>query len=239
MKNSINIVHLYAKEMNIYGDNGNILILSQRLRWRGYNTRIIRVGIGDKIPNDSHIIVGGGGQDAGQTKITSDLNNKKDTLKTMANECVPMLMICGMYQLFGQYFKTTTGDKLFGIGVLDSYTVAGPKRIIGNICTQTKFGDLIGYENHSGLTYLQGNTKPLGKTKFKQGNNGKDKTEGAVYNNVFGTYLHGPVLAKAPEFADKLISKALLVAGHNIKELSRLDDELELAAKKSALKLDR
>jgi CobQ-like glutamine amidotransferase family enzyme len=220
--------------MNIYGDNGNVLVLQKRLQWRGYKVKITKVGIGDKIPSDSHIIIGGGGQDAGQSLIAGDLKNKSTVLKSMANSGVPMLMICGMYQMFGKYFLTNASEQIDGIGVLDLYTLGGNKRIIGNILTSTEFGELIGYENHSGCTYLEGETKPLGATKPKQGNNGKDKTEGAVYNNVFGTYLHGPVLAKAPEFADFLVTKSLETAGLNNSKLLKLDDEYIYMAQKSA-----
>lgn len=235
---TINIVHLYAKEMNIYGDNGNVLILKKRLENSGIAYRIHEVGIGDSIPEDTHIIVGGGGQDAGQSKIANDLAKKKDTLISMRDNGVPMLMICGMYQMFGRYFKTTEGAIIEGIGVLDSYTVAGDKRIIGNIIVESKFGKLIGYENHSGCTYLEGNTTSLGTTKLKQGNNGKDKTEGAVYNNVFATYLHGPVLAKAPKFADKLLFKAINVAGIEI-DITGTDDTLSEQAANSAIRRPR
>lgn len=212
---SINIIHLYAKEMNIYGDNGNVLILQKRLQRSGIDVIITRVGVGESIPNDSHIIIGGGGQDAGQSAIASDLASKKNQLLAMRDDGVPMLMICGMYQMFGHYFKTLEGDVIEGVGLLDTYTEAGQKRIIGNIVNNSKHGDLIGYENHSGCTYVGSGSQPLGTTKLKQGNNGKDKTEGAVYNNVHATYLHGPVLAKAPKFLDYLISLALESAGIN------------------------
>lgn len=206
---TLKLVHIYPKEMNIYGDNGNVLIISQRLAWRGYNVKICNIGIGDDLPEDTLMIIGGGGQDSGQANITNDLINKADKLKKMAKNGVPMLMICGMYQMFGHYFKTNQGDELPGIGLLDVYTIAGNKRVIGNIISSTKWGDLVGYENHSGLTYLGNKAKPFGKTVKNQGNNGADLTEGARQYNVFGTYMHGPILSKSPEFADYLITQAL------------------------------
>ncbi len=220
---SIKIVHLYPKEMNIYGDNGNVLVFSKRLQWMGYKTEIIGVGIGDKIPKDSSIIIGGGGQDAGQLDIADDLKTKKNTLQAMANSGVPMLMICGMYQMFGNYFKTNEGKIIPGLGIIDITTIAGDERIIGNIVIGSEWGDVVGYENHSGKTYLGNGIKPLGSAVLGQGNNGQDNTEGAIYNNVFGSYLHGPVLSKNTEFTDHLLK---IVTGTD--ELSKKSQHLNM-----------
>lgn len=231
---AVNIVHLYPKEMNIYGDNGNILVLQNRLRWRNIDVTLHKVGVGDPLPKQTHLIMGGGGQDKGQSIIADDLQIKAKQLHALAQSGVPMLMICGMYQMFGHYFKTAEGQKIPGIGVLDVHTIAGQGRLIGNITEQTSdWGDLVGYENHSGLTYIGDKAKPLGTTALGQGNNGKDCTEGAVQYSVYGTYLHGPMLAKSPLFADYLLSKALEAAGLST-NLAFLDDSLEITAAKTA-----
>lgn len=237
MKN-INIVHLYAREMNIYGDNGNVLVLKKRLEWRGHEVKVTKVGIGTKLPKNTHIIVGGGGQDAGQSKIATDLQKKSTDLKKLADNGVPMLMICGMYQMFGHYFKTNDGEKIKGIGLLDITTKAGKGRLIGNVVSRSKWGELVGYENHSGLTTLGSNSVDFGVVKYGQGNNGKDNTEGAYYKNVFGSYLHGPLLAKSPHFADHLLQCTLDVAG-KFEVLKSLDDTLENKASILAAKRPR
>ena len=189
--------------------------------------------MGDNLPADTNLIIGGGGQDAGQSIIAEDLQAKAKDLKNLAQNGIPMLMICGMYQMFGHYFKTQDNHKIPGIGILDLNTVASDGRLIGNITDQTEWGDVIGYENHSGRTFLGDNVKSFGMTKKGQGNNGKDKTEGAVWNNVFGSYLHGPLLAKSPNFADYLLNLAITQAGNNI-ILSPLNDQLEALAAKTA-----
>ena len=163
---TINIVHLYAKEMNIYGDNGNVAILHKRLQWRGIPSKVMHINVGDTLPVDSHIIIGGGGQDAGQSAIASDMKKKQKTLLRMRDDGVVMLMICGMYQMFGHYFKTTEGVVIPGLGILDAYTDAGNKRIIGNISTKSHWGTLVGYENHSGKTYLAEGIKQHRKKKI-------------------------------------------------------------------------
>jgi CobQ-like glutamine amidotransferase family enzyme len=229
---SIKIVHIYPKEMNIYGDNGNVLVIKKRLEWRKISCEVIGCGVGDKIPNDANIIIGGGGQDAGQTIVADDLKLKSNHLKALSRGGVPMLMICGMYQMFGHYFKTQENITIPGIGILDVYTIGEKGRLIGNICSKTEWGQIVGYENHSGRTYLN-SSKKFGSTEPKQGNNGKDKSEGAISNNVIGTYMHGPILAKAPYFADYLISLSIASSGQNI-DLEPIDDRLEQLASKIA-----
>lgn len=235
----INIVHLYPKEMNIYGDTGNLLILQKRLEWRGTEVVTHKVGIGQAMPDSVDIIVGGGGQDSGQTIIKNDLANRKKELSAMARDGVCMLMICGMYQLFGHYFETFEGEKIVGISLLDLYTKASDTRLIGNITAETEFGRLVGYENHSGLTWLSSGQPSLGLAAKGQGNNGQDKTEGARLINVFGSYLHGPILAKNPKFADEIITRALMRKTGKNAELAPLDDYLETEAAKIAIKSPR
>lgn len=238
MKKTIKIVHLYPREMNIYGDNGNVLVLRRRLEWRNYKVELEPVGVGHKFPKDTDIIIGGGGQDSGQVTIQDDLVKKAAELKAMADDGVVMLMICGMYQLFGHHFLTIGGEKLKGIGYFDMMTIGGPKRLIGNIKTSSPFGRLTGYENHSGLTTLAGGQASLGTAKKGQGNNGHDKTEGAIKNNVFGSYMHGPVLSKNPVLADYLLRKAV-ERRYNQKLQGSLDDNLEYQAAKIAASLSR
>lgn len=235
----LNIVHLYPKEMNIYGDTGNRRILEKRLTWRGFETAIHLVDINEPIPAGVDIIIGGGGQDSGQLLVKKDLASRKQELNDMADDGVCMLMICGMYQLFGHYFLTSEGDKISGIGLFDLVTKASDTRLIGNITTMTEFGQLIGYENHSGLTTLADGQQPLGTTQKEQGNNGQDGTEGARLINVFGSYLHGPILSKNPKFADEILVRALARKTGRTIELEPLDDSLESEAAKIAMKRPR
>jgi lipid II isoglutaminyl synthase (glutamine-hydrolysing) len=221
----VHIVHLYASEMNIYGDNGNVQVLRRRLQWRGIDVEVSRLGVGDPLPADTHVIVGGGGQDAGQAVITDDLAAKGPDLRAAGDAGVPMLLVCGMYQMAGHYFAPYDASRLPGVGLLDLHTEAGPTRLIGNVTVDSDIGVLVGYENHSGLTYLGAGARPLGTTALGQGNNGTDGTEGARRDNVIGTYLHGPVLAKAPALADHLLGEALAAAGIT-RDLEPLDDSL-------------
>src|SRR5690348_8388792 len=149
------ILQLYPRDMNIYGDHGNLLVLKKRAEWHGYEPEIITYNPGDKFHDTVDIVIGGGGQDSGQDKIKADLIKIGPKLRKLAEDDTPMLVICGLYQLFGKFFKTQDGHVIDGIGLLDIETVAGPERLIGNIVTQSEqFGDIIGYENHSGQTTL-------------------------------------------------------------------------------------
>jgi CobQ-like glutamine amidotransferase family enzyme len=209
-KKPITIVQLYPNDMNIYGDWGNVLTLKRRLEWHGYTPVLRDYNPGDTFPNDVDIIVGGGGQDSGQDKIQEDLLKIGPKLRQLTADGTPMLMICGLYQLFGKFFKAQDGHIIEGIGVFDAETHAGPERLIGNIITKsTDFGDIIGYENHSGQTFLGKKVPPLGRVFRGAGNNGQDDTEGARIHNVIGTYMHGSLLPKNPGVADFLIEKAV------------------------------
>ncbi|MDN5274976.1 MAG: hypothetical protein JWP06_877 [Candidatus Saccharibacteria bacterium] len=207
----ITILQLYPKDMNIYGDWGNVLVLKRRLEWHGYTPVLIEYNPGDSFPSDIDLVLGGGGQDSGQDTVQKDLLSISANLHDLADSGTPMLMICGLYQMFGKFFKAQDGHIIEGISLLDIETHAGPERLIGNIVTaSSEFGDIVGYENHSGQTFLGTNIKPFGRVVKGAGNNGQDDTEGARYKNVIGTYLHGSILPKNPNIADFLIEKAVI-----------------------------
>ncbi|HVU90893.1 MAG TPA: glutamine amidotransferase [Jatrophihabitans sp.] len=226
------LVHLYPREMNIYGDTGNVLVLRRRLEWRGLPVEVVPVSVGDPLPANADVLLGGGGQDAAQGEIGADFAGRAAQLRAMADDGVVMLAICGTYQMLGHEFVTQEGRRIAGTGVLDVTTQGQAVRLIGNNFVDTPdAGRLVGYENHSGLTTLGAGVQPLGTTQPGRGNNGRDGTEGAVRDNVFGTYLHGPVLAKSARFADELLRRAYARRGDDV-DLESIDDSLpELAAR--------
>jgi hypothetical protein len=225
----ITLAHLYPREMNIYGDTGNVVVLSKRLAWRGIAARVVRVNVGDPLPAETDILLGGGGQDAAQGELADDFLAKGPDLAAMAADGVVMLTICGTYQLLGHEFITQDGQRIPGVGVLDVVTRGSRTRLIGTSVAETAdtigAGRLVGYENHSGMTELGPGVRPLGRTETGGGNNGTDRTEGAIRDNVIGTYLHGPVLAKSARFADDLLRRALRRRGIS-DQLEPLDDAL-------------
>jgi CobQ-like glutamine amidotransferase family enzyme len=225
----ITLVHLYPREMNIYGDTGNVVVLKRRLEWRHLDVRVVPINVGDPLPHDTDILLGGGGQDATQGEIGADFAARGAELRAMADDGVVMLTICGTYQMLGHEFLTQDGAGIKGVGVLDVVTRGQPERLIGNNVVDTastiEVGRLVGYENHSGMTELGSGVRPLGSTAAGRGNNGTDRTDGAIRDNVIGTYLHGPVLAKSPRFADDLLRRALRRQGRD-DDLRPLDDTL-------------
>ena len=170
----IDVVSLYPKDMNIYGDSGNLTV-ARRLALYGYAPRIHEINQGDPWPEHVDMILGGGGQDTGQKKIIDDLFARADDLRRFAADGVPMLMICGLYQLFGHYFETIDGTRLDGIGIIGAHTIGRDVRMIGNLVEHSAhFGDIIGYENHSGQTFLDPGVEPLGRVDHDgTGNNGE------------------------------------------------------------------
>lgn len=207
----LKLAHLYPKLLNIYGDIGNIITLKKRCEWRGIELEVDEINIGDTIGGHDIYFIGGG-QDREQIEVSKELQKHKSFLQSERDRMAVFLGICGGYQLMGHYYQPHKGDKLLGISLLDAYTVAGNKRFIGNVTIKTGLVEpdtLVGFENHSGLTYLEGSTEPIGKVIIGNGNNGQDNTEGAHYKNVFGTYMHGSFLPKNPQFADYLLELAL------------------------------
>jgi lipid II isoglutaminyl synthase (glutamine-hydrolysing) len=235
----ITLVHLYPREMNIYGDTGNVIVLNRRLQWRHLDVRVVPINVGDPLPDDADILLGGGGQDAAQGEIGADFATRGAQLRAMADDGVVMLTICGSYQMLGHEFITQEGRHIKGVGVLDVITRGQHERLIGNNFVDTPAaGRLVGYENHSGMTELGPGVRALGSTQLGRGNNGKDRTEGALRDNVIGSYLHGPVLAKSPRFADDLLRRALRRRGMS-DELEPLDDELADGAARVAVSRPR
>lgn len=237
---SITILQLYPRDMNIYGDYGNVLVLKRRLEWYGYNVNVLAYNVGDEFPSDVDIIIGGGGQDSGQTKIKADLIKIGDELKSLADDNIPMLVICGLYQLFGKFFQTLHGDVINGIGLFDAETYGKHERLIGNIVIRSKqFGDIIGYENHSGQTLLDQDVQPLGKVIIGAGNNLVDGHEGARFKNVIGSYMHGSLLPKNPAVADFLIEQAILRKYGEFKPAKTINDSIADKARRTARKRPR
>lgn len=228
---TLTLAHLYPELMNLYGDMGNIIALKKRCEWHAINLVVENINKSEdlKTPHDIYFI--GGGQDRQQVDVAYDIQKMKNLLTQERDNNAVFLSICGGYQLFGHYYKAQDGSMLKGIDLLDAYTVAGTKRFIGNVTAKVDYlspKTLVGFENHSGLTYLQGETKPISQIIVGNGNNGEDKTEGARYKNVFGTYLHGSFLPKNPHFTDYLIKLALEKKYNDNFNFNMIDDSIEL-----------
>ena len=225
-KGRITLVHLYPREMSIYGDLGNTRCLAARIRRHGYDCVVHDHHPGMPWPEQAHLFMGGGGQDSGQSRVQDDLAVNADRLRGLAADGVPMVMICGMYQMFGHAFITHDGVELPGLGILDVTTRGQSTRMIGGIVLDTDFGQVVGFENHSGATVLGSGQAPFGRVVVGHGNNGTDGTEGARAHNVIGSYLHGPILPANPAVADALIAAAVEVATGRSFEPEPLDDSL-------------
>ena len=231
----LKICHLYPDVLNLYGDGGNIRCLTQRLSWRGIGANVTKMPIGAKssLAGFDMVFIGGG-QDFEQEVLLEDLHRGRDKeLVAAVEDGMCILAICGGYQMLGSYYETHDGTRCDFVGALDLYTVGAKTRMIGNYMYKVdeKLGGftVVGFENHSGKTRLGPKIEALGSVLAGFGNNGEDGTEGAHYNNVFGTYSHGPLLPKNPEFADLLIRTAL-ERKYGSAELQPLDDTLEKTA---------
>lgn len=231
----LKICHMYNDVLNLYGDRGNIICMRKRLNWRGIDAEIVKLPVGEfSTLADCDIVFIGGGQDFEQEVLLDDLHRGKDReIKAAIEDGVTFLTICGGYQMMGSYYETYDHVRCDFIGAVDFHTVGSRQRMIGNYkfrCSDSAGGStVVGFENHSGKTWLGSGVEPLGHVLAGFGNNGEDGTEGVHYKNLIGTYSHGPLLPKNPEFCDRLLLGALS-RKYGITELEKLNDTAETAA---------
>ena len=230
----INLVHLYPDLMSVYGDRGNVLALARRAQWRGLEIEVREASLGDELdPNEIDLIFFGGGQDREQAVVSPDfLRQKGDAVCHAVENGAALLSVCGGYQLLGKTYTTVDGQELPGAGLFNVRSTPGPRRHIGNVLVETELDGerhtLVGFENHSGRTYLGSGVRPLGRVVVGAGNNGEDRTEGAIYKGAIGCYLHGSLLPKNPWLADRLLARAWSHAsGGECVVLEPLDDRME------------
>ena len=230
----LKILYLYPDILELYGDFGNIQVLSYRLEQRGIKATIVPYSIGDIEPNfnDYDLVFAGGGADQEQSILANDLIKYKENIKTAIENGVFFLLICGAYQLFGKYYKGVEGNIIPGLEIFDYYTEAiedRKKRCIGNIVINTnldgKDTKIIGFENHGGQTFNV--DTPFGDVLFGNGNKFGDFKEGFSKKNVIATYLHGPLLSKNPELADYIIKYCMERKYKENIILQPLDEEIE------------
>ncbi len=210
---TLTLGHLYPAQLNLYGDRGNIITLQRRCMMRGIALRVVQLGIGDALaPDEYDLLFIGGGQDREQAPVAQDIFEMKGIgLWAAVEDDMPVLAVCGGYQLLAHYYRPASGPDMRGLGIFDAWTIhkgAHVPRCIGDIAIEWNGSTLVGFENHGGRTYL-GTAKPLGKVLKGHGNNSEDRSEGAIYRHAFGTYLHGSLLPKNPHFADYLLALAL------------------------------
>ncbi|MGO2950988.1 type 1 glutamine amidotransferase [Lentilactobacillus kefiri] len=213
MAYSLNVCHLYGDLMNTYGDLGNILVLKYLASKMGVELNSEVISLDQNFDPDKYdIIVFGGGQDFEQSIISKDIQSKKQALTDFIEDNGSVVSICGGYQLLGHYYIGANGEKLMGIGALNHYTdKQKDHRFIGNVVIENEeTGEKYhGFENHQGITFLGDGERPLGKVLEGHGNNGQDKTEGAIHKNVYCTYFHGPILARNNDIAKHVLMNAL------------------------------
>jgi lipid II isoglutaminyl synthase (glutamine-hydrolysing) len=238
VKPKIVVGHLYPEYLNIYADRGNMAVLERRADWRGIGFDYRTIGLGeDANPDEYDLYYVGGGQDREQALVAPDLATKGESLREAVDGGAAFLAVCGGYQLLGRFYRDRSGAELPGIGLLPHHTVAGERRMIGDVLLECELEPghrrtLAGFENHAGRTYLDEGAEPLGRVVAGFGNNGEDGVEGSRVGNALGTYLHGPLLPRNPWLADWLIGKALARRLGDAPDLEPLPDDFESSAQR-------
>ena len=229
----IRLGHLYPDYLNIYADRGNVAVLAGRAQARGHELEVVAIGMRGPVPAGIDLFYIGGGQDREQGLVARDLAAKAAPLAEAVDGGSVVLAVCGGYQLLGRFYRDASGSELPGVGLLPVHTVAGARRMIGDVLLDCAWAGrtLAGFENHAGRTVLEPGAEPLGRVVSGFGNDGTSGAEGCRLGRVYGTYLHGPLLPRNPWFADRVLAEALAhAAGGEPEELTLLADELELEA---------
>jgi CobQ-like glutamine amidotransferase family enzyme len=230
----IRVGHLFPEYLNIYADRGNIAVLARRAALRGHELAVEPVSVGDDLRPGAHdLLYVGGGQDREQSLIAGDLAAKGVAIRAAVEGGAALLAVCGGYQLLGRGYRERSGELLPGIGLFPHETVAGERRMIGDVLLDCAWAGrtVAGFENHAGRTRLDPGAEPLGRIVAGFGNDGESGHEGCRVGRAVGTYLHGPLLPRNPWLADWLLAQALGHAtGGDAQELEPLDDDLEAAA---------
>ena len=227
------IGHLYPDYLNIYADRGNIAVFERRASWRGIELEVDEIGPEDELRPGAHdLLYIGGGQDREQALIAPDLAAKGDSVKAAVQAGAALLAVCGGYQLLGRFYRDRSGAELPGVGLFPLHTVAGERRMIGDVLLECELEPgvkrtIAGFENHAGRTYLDEGAEPLGRVVAGFGNDGESGFEGCRVGRALGTYLHGPLLPRNPWLADWLLAQALAHRQGEAPELQALSDELE------------
>lgn len=234
MSQPLRIAHLYPDLLNLYADKGNILTLVRRLEWRGIPVEVTSVPNGEQPQlSNYHLVLLGGGSDREQELVGRTLCARQREWQSAIEAGLPLLAVCGGYQLLGHFYQLHDGSKVRGLELLDLETTAGSPRLIGNIAIDTPdLGPIVGFENHGGRTTHR--HQPLGYVTSGYGNNATDGYEGVRHLHIVGTYIHGPLLPKNPRLADHMLELALDYAGLRT-DLEPLEDHLEQAAQDAFL----
>jgi CobQ-like glutamine amidotransferase family enzyme len=226
--------HLYPDYLNIYADRGNMAVLERRAGWREIGFEWRAVGLGEPLrPGEHDLLYIGGGQDREQALVATDLAEKSEAVQEAVAGGAALLAVCGGYQLLGRFYRDRSGAELPGVGLFPHHTVAGERRMIGDVLLECELGPgepraLAGFENHAGRTVLDDNAEPLGRVVAGFGNDGESGYEGCRVGRAVGTYLHGPLLPRNAWFADWLLAQALAHrSGGEPPELGPLPSDLE------------
>jgi CobQ-like glutamine amidotransferase family enzyme/UDP-N-acetylmuramyl tripeptide synthase len=207
---ALRLVVVHPDLLGTYGDGGNARVLANRARWRGIAVEVVDATSDAPLPTSGDLYLLGGGEDGPQRASAEALGH--GALAQVVDAGAVVLAVCAGFQILGETFPAADGTVARGLGLLDVTTERGPTRAVGELLVRPAgdrddLGVLTGFENHRGRTSRGPGTPALGAVTLGTGNG--DGTDGAVVGRIFGTYLHGPVCARNPAFADALLALAV------------------------------
>ena len=196
----IKILHLYSDFMNLYGEYGNVRLLTKALEEKNCEAVIDKKTITDtEIDFESYdFIYCGAGTESKRTFALNHLKNFKESLKSAFENNKVMLFTGNSWEMLGKSIETAEGNVTDGLNLFDfEVKEQSARRLTGDIKAKTEFIDdeLIGFINK--CSEVKGVNSPLFTLTMKP-ESFAFETEGIKEKNLFGTQIVGPVLVKNP-----------------------------------------
>ena len=204
------VVSLLPRLLNTNGDAGNARVLAQRIRWSGHDAQVVDVHSRADLPEQVDAVSIGSGTDAALIPARDALRTLVEELRVWSNSGVPILAVGTGWELLSWGIDLPDGSVLEGLGLVAGQAVPRKTRATDDIIVVSKYGRLIGFENHA-RDYVGAEASPLGRVLYGYGNgtpSSGPQIEGLIMGEVFCTHLHGPVLARNPTLADHLLRAA-------------------------------
>ena len=245
-ESAVRVGLVYPELLGTYGDRGNAIVLVQRCTWRGIPAELVEVCAGAPIPDSLDVYLFGGGEDDPQLMAAEGMRASRANIERAHAGGAVILAVCAGFQLLGHRYDAADGEVIEGAGIVDLVTRAGEGRLIGEVVVEPTMSwawgpagapaTLTGFENHGGRTTLGEGLDPLGTVLAGGGNGDGSGADGLLSERLVGTYMHGPVLPRNPQLADRLLGWITTPSGDG---LPALDSDLEQQLREERLRAGR
>lgn len=209
--NDVNILWLYDDLLDLYGDSGNLLVLTQRLQELGLTVKVTRLSLQDELDLNLYSLVYiGPGKAKNLTKAAEHFTRFAPVVREAVENGLPFFVTGNARLLFGRSFTDEDGTQHPGIGLFD-YTGRDTGAVfISDVISCPGFApEEKGYGFVNRTAHIDGNTRdPLFTVLRGAGDNeAEGGNEGNLYRNFMGTWQLGPVLVKNPHLLREVLRR--------------------------------